>query len=131
MSRHVLVITGDDEDFDFDIECFGDCDCYEECMLEHPTTHPWEEHPEDDDSDCPCDPIEDLEAEFHGVLHTYHQEYGWTVPFVGCGVRESCRECDSLGEIAREYGIGRWVVAAEWDEWHACLSYEGPDGVQP
>ena len=125
---HVLVVTElpPDDDYDYTLECDGNCDCYIECMEEHPC-HDWDDCPTPPGEDCICDPYDGFEAEFHGVLHTFHWDFGWTVPFVGCGVKEFLWRCDSPDEIAREYGAGRWKVYTDWNDGHACLIYAGPE----
>lgn len=127
---HVLVVKAlpPDDDFDVDLECDGNCDCYTECTGEHLIDHEVEEHDPNDTEDCPCDPYDGLEWMFHGVWHTWHWGLSWTVPFEGCGVRESLSYCDSPWEIAREHGPGRWQVDSDWTDYdHACLFYIGPE----
>lgn len=125
MSRHILVVESDTEynerfpDFPpevkWRIECpdGNDCDAFTECMDSHKidgrnaADGPW-----DGDEDAPWS--EEEEFEFHGVLHTWQGDYGWTVPFKGCGVATVCDEPPDGMELT----IGRHEVIAEWeDEW--------------
>ena len=123
---HVLVVVREDEDnFDFTLECSGECGCFQECLEAHPVGHLMDECPTPDDS-CRCEPDCGDEEEFHGVLHTYESGYGWTIPVEGCGVQPTFMECDTPYEIARRYGPGRWEVDVDFDEGHACLIFAGP-----
>jgi hypothetical protein len=114
----------DDPDYRYGIECVAPekCGGWQECLEPHEVDGksaadgPWS----CDSADPWCD--ED-EFEFHGVVHTWHYGYGWTVPFDGCVVQASDSGWGDLYEIARDYGPGRYVVADEWDDTDCYLTY--------
>ena len=123
---HVLVVTissdhaPDDPDYDWTVECLNPdlCGGWTEC------THADGHHIEDDAE------RDDAEGEgtytFHGVEHSYHPGYNWTVPFEGCVVAENIHQWspESADEIAHQHGVGRHVVGDDWyDESSVSLAY--------
>lgn len=120
---HILTITttedhtADDPDYRWDVECLAPekCDGWQECLEPHEVDgKSAASGPYDCDEDAPwCD--ED-EYEFHGVLHTWRWGNGWTVPFEGCVVSANDSTCDSVYDIAREHGAGRYQVDDDWDD---------------
>lgn len=79
------------------------------------------------DCDCPDDqpsclgetvadraPWFEQEAfEFHGVVHTWRDGLGWTVPYIGCIVRASNYE---LPDDCERLPLGEYEVQDDWDE---------------
>lgn len=64
----------------------------------------------DDQNPPPWDGLD--EWTFHGVLHTYHDGYGWTVQDEGCVISETDLEVDDalLGEAP-----GRYAIDIAWE----------------
>lgn len=130
-AMHILVkeIDADDpEEFTYRIECqiAGSCGGWLECN----------EPPEsdcriaDDPHDCADDALwcgRD-EFEFHGVVHTWHDGYGWTVPFEGCIV--AWADWDAPDEV-EALPPGRYQVDDEWEDMSLYLDYVGPEEVSP
>lgn len=110
---HVLVVTRpagwsgtpnqiEDDDYEFDVECDRKgCDLWIECDHKIHLTKPHER-----DSD---------EIE-HGVVHR-QLEGGYCVPMDGCAYQINGLEDDSVWDIAREHGVGRYQVELDWWDW--------------
>lgn len=78
--------------------------------------------PYDCEPDCPW--FESEEFDFHGVVHTWRDGYGWTVPFDGCIVAYT--DWDVPDEIWSG-PVGRYPVDDEWDDTQCTLSIRTED----
>lgn len=127
-AAHILIkeVNPDDpEEFRYRIECqLGDaCDGWWECDKLHEVDG-LSAHlgPNDSEPGAPWDAEE--EFGFHGVLHTWRDGHGWTVPFEGCVVEVS--DFDPPDEVL-ELPVGRYEVDDEWDDTSLYLNYVGPE----
>lgn len=121
--RHWLIVGrdepyiekhGDDPDDPartYAIECSDSkrCPGFIECLEDHTGA------PDYDDTG-------DDEAVIHGVDHTYHYGYGWTVPYPGCVVQGVAFWGDDHLHIAKERGLGRHELETEWDDEYCTLN---------
>ena len=57
------------------------------------------------------------EFEFHGVMHEWRCEHGWTVPYGGCVVRDSDPDLDEFGNLP----AGTYPADDDWDDHLCCL----------
>lgn len=101
--------------FVYTVECPGrpSCDGFIECDEKHEIDGvnayegPWD-----------CDegvPWAELEVfEFHGVPHTWHDGYGWSVPYVGCVVRAHPYLAEIADDLLCESPPGRYPVRDHW-----------------
>lgn len=137
MSRHILVVTPDEEyaarfpdarpytRYRYECTVPGGCGGWEECC--DPAGHEGFD-PEDETSPA-YDQHEDVEI--HGVLHEWRWGYEWTVPFVGCVVKEGGydppEELYQRGEDGWELPVGRWVVEDEWHDEECYMKLVGPE----
>jgi hypothetical protein len=120
---HLLTITPtedhteEDSDYRFEITCHEPekCNGFWECMEPHKVDgKSAAAGPYDCSYDDPwCD--ED-EFEFHGVVHTWHYGWGWTVPYPGCVVAANEHWTDDAWDIAREHGPGVHEVDDDWND---------------
>lgn len=135
MSRHILVVEKDEtyaerfpdfpEERVFRLECpdGNGCAGWSECRKPHTvngkdaSAGPYE---------CDeFDPWYDLdEFTFHGVLHTWHSGFDWTVPYDGCVVDGNDWEPP---DGAFDLPYGRYEVEDDWwDETSVTLFLIGP-----
>lgn len=143
---HVLVkrlhpdLQGVDDEYAYDLECPGapHCTGWQECDQTHEVDGISAANGPDEPLDtCECDgclvcscpslPWDGVEEfEFHGVVHTWHIGYGWTVPYNGCVVREHDLE---EHDLLLDEPPGRYLVDAEWPEpEEVYLELVGPEG---
>lgn len=135
--RHILVKTLDTTtpgrpDYTFTLECPGPPQCvgFTECQEKHEVDgRDAAEGPYDCAEDDPW--LHEEEFTFHGVLHTWQDGYGWTVPFEGCVVRPHPYFPDEARDVLFEQMPGRYVVAVDWDEDSYTLKLVGPEGGEP
>ncbi|KQU30319.1 MULTISPECIES: hypothetical protein [unclassified Rhodococcus (in: high G+C Gram-positive bacteria)] len=124
-TTHTLVVEVDEEygarfpDLEaamkWRVECSdsNSCEGFMECREVHEVGK-WRETaegPYECDEDCPW--YDQEEFWFHGVLHTWHSGYAWTVPYDGCPVQASVAE--PPGE-AYPLLVGRYEVEPDWDD---------------
>jgi len=100
--RHIVTKDIDLEcpgEFTYTWECPGPkhCSGFQECC---------ETRPEDD-------PCSGDELELHGVVHTYHDGYGWTVPYQGC-VLAPYQDLEVDDALLYE-PPGRYVIDIYWN----------------
>lgn len=62
------------------------------------------------------DPDDDDVRVMHGVEHTWHYSWGWTVPYDGCTVADYDSLHDFVWDLARDHGPGVYLVADDWDD---------------
>jgi hypothetical protein len=130
-AAHILIkeIDPDDPDgFRYRIECRApkSCDGWIECDLVHAVGG----LSADDEGPFDCHPDDPWfgreEFEFHGVIHTWQGEHGWTAPFEGCVVAWADwvppEEMETLP-------AGRYEVEDDWDDTSVHLDYVGPEEV--
>jgi hypothetical protein len=116
----------DDDDYGWEITCLdpGTCIGWESCRLDYqhdtrvrdgiPSVAPhWAHGPDDIESDGTVWEGAE-EADFHGVTHTWHWDWGWTVPYVGCIVAAQDGVCDEAHDIACELGPGSYICDTDW-----------------
>lgn len=128
-STHILIKEIDPEDlaeFRYRIECQvpGSCDGWTECDKPPEFDCRTADSPYDCAPDAPWDGLN--EFEFHGVVHTWRDGYGWTVPFEGCIV--AWADADVPDEM-ESLPPGRYQVDDEWDDTSLDLVYRGPEEV--
>lgn len=120
MSRHYAVVRIDQDALDrlaafrpvSEAEKADYWCCYIECS--DPTTcSGWVECREDHAGYDNEDARDEGEAEIHGVTHTYHGAYGWTVEYPGCVVKFACE--DTPEGVALD-GPHRYLLDVDWDE---------------
>lgn len=133
-TQHIVTKAHDPEDpseYTYTLECPGapHCTGFSEC--DKPHVHNGidadEVTPEDGVVDDhggvpPWDGI--YEWTFHGVLHTYHYGYGWTVPYTGCVLREYDLEFD---DALLDQPPGRYLISVYWEDPESPMI----DDVQP
>lgn len=132
-AAHILVKEADPddpEDFRYRIECQieGGCGGWWECDKPHEVDGRCADA---DLTQCgPFDCVPDapwegqVEFTFHGVVHTWHDGHGWTVPHVGCIVAV----VDWMPpEEVEDLPPGRYEVTDEWDDTELYLEYVGPE----
>lgn len=133
--QHILVKALDTThpgrpEYTFTLECPGrpHCEGYTECRDRHEVDG--RDADGEDPFDCSPDaPWESKEQfEFHGLLHTWHDGFGWTVPFAGCPVRSHPYFADQARDVLFEQMPGRYVVDDYWDEDDMSLKLVGPEG---
>lgn len=143
MSTHYVVVTKRenqdteldwDENFEWHIDCVGECNGWIECGKEHKLNGI--EASQDDG--CPrcqflCDNeiyIPDPrweeghepwcgkeEFEFHGELHTYKSPTGWVLPYQGCVVADN-DYLEIPSEIVEANKVGRFEIDPDWQDEH-------------
>lgn len=127
-TAHVVVKLVDPEPggtFRYRIECPGRPKCagVQECWEPHEVdgraVDPYEADPDD-----PWFGAEDVE--FHGVLHTWHDCYGWTVPFDGCVVAAHYAWPDEAADQLIDDPPGRYRMADHWRDDEMTLELLGP-----
>lgn len=126
-ATHILIKeidAGDSEEFTYRIECqiAGGCGGWRECDKPPEFDCRFADSPHDCEDDalwCGLD-----EFEFHGVLHTWRDGYGWTVPFEGCIV--AWADWDAPDEV-EALPPGRYQVDDEWEDTSLYLIYRGPE----
>lgn len=99
-----------DLDYAATLDCPGPdyCHGWEECME-------CREVADFDDDDVWGDSSGEEQRVLHGVDHTWHDGWGWTIPFDGCVVRADPDQIgDSIHEIVADYGDGDYLVEDVW-----------------
>jgi hypothetical protein len=99
--------------------CQGISECMDDHVVDGRDAHwgPWECEEDDPWAD-------EEEFEFHGEVHTWTDEYRWTVPCKGCWIHLEDQEPDDL---LLDQPVGRYVVELEWDWDEYILKPLGPE----
>jgi hypothetical protein len=129
VSTHILEVTPDGEGFSVECLVGNGCSGWLECGEPHTVGNAdASDGPFDCDEDAPW--YDEDEWEFHGIIHTWHYGFGWTVPYPGCVVAGSAVDPpDDLWQtVGGEHRLnpGRWLVDDDWDESECYLSLLGP-----
>lgn len=117
---HVLVKAFESERvpaYTYSIECPGrpHCDSRIECYKPHKVDdRDADEGPYDcEDGDTWCG-AEDYE--FHGVMHTWMEDLGWTVAAEDCGAKTHPWLHDTASDLLYDKPPGRYPVRVSWAE---------------
>lgn len=104
-----------DPAYTYTIECPGrpHCNGWQECREPHQVDGR-DADPDDAEEGDPQEGAE--EWEFHGVLHTWSGWNGWTVPYVGCVVRDHPYTRDEASDLLHGKPTGRYLVRDNWDD---------------
>lgn len=125
MTEHWHIVTKDIHlecpgEFTYTWECPGPPHCtgFSECHEPHiengiNADHITPHDVLDGDDDVTVPPWDGIEEwTFHGVPHTYHDGYGWTVPYDGCVVEFADLEVE---DALLNEPPGRYAIDVSWE----------------
>jgi hypothetical protein len=116
-TEHAAQFPHSEPHYLYRIECPGrpDCDSRLECSEPHEVDgRTADDGPNDcEDSDPWCG---EYEFEFHGVLHLWLSDYGWTAPAERCGADTHPYRHEAASDLLYDHPPGRYPVHVWWDE---------------